>query len=511
MKPRTARACLVALLALAAAPTAAVAATPARQLEWRSCGERRECAAARVPLDHDQPRGRMISLALVRVPASDPSRRIGTVFVNPGGPGSSGADFVRDFGDDLLTPAVRARFDLVGFDPRGVGASTPVRCFASAEEQQTFLAPLPEFPVGRDEKRRFRRAMGELGRRCRERNGDLLEHLSTANVARDLDLLRRAVADRRLTFAGYSYGALLGLTYAGLYPERVRALMLDGPVDPVAWFTGRGPLDRRLPFSVRVGSHLASSDALGVFLDRCQAAGEDCAFAAFDTRARFDALLVRLLEVGPVTADTPVGPLTVGYADVIEAMRGSLTVPQEWALVAEILVAVERAARARAPGAATASAAPANTYDNEDEAQLAIACSETDNPRNPHRWAPVARLADRQAPYFGALWTFLSQACATWPARDSDRYLGPFDRPTAAPVLLVGTTHDPLVPFSGVERLARELPNATLLTLDSPGHLETNVSSACVRRAVERYLIAATLPPPATVCAPDTQPFEPPS
>jgi pimeloyl-ACP methyl ester carboxylesterase len=148
-------------------------------------------------------------------------------------------------------------------------------------------------------------------------------------------------------------------------------------------------------------------------------------------------------------------------------------------------------------------------YDNEDEAELAVACSETDNPRRPRRWSQAARLADREAPHFGALWTFLSQACATWPAHDADRYAGPFDRPTAGRVLIVGAVRDPLVPYTGVQRVARELPGARLLTLDSAGHLETNVGSACVRAAVERYFVDGVLPPADAVCAPDAQPFEP--
>jgi len=508
MNPATAFASLLAVLAAILALAAPAAAAPG--LRWKPCGQHRECATARVPLDHDAPRGRTIPIALVRVPAREPARRIGAVFVNPGGPGSSGVDFVREAGDELFSPRVRARFDIVGFDPRGVGASRPVRCFANARRLERFLAPLPEFPVGRAEERRFRAAMRELGRRCRARNGDLLDHLSTANVARDLDALRRAIGDRRLTFAGYSYGALLGLTYAALFPDRVRALMIDGPVDPVAWMTGRKRGDRALPFSVRVRSHVASSAALGVFLERCEAAGgERCAFASGDTRGRFDALMRRLRATGPVTADTPIGPLTVGYADVVEAVRGALTVPQQWALVGEILVAVEAAAETATANAAHAAATGSEAYDNEDEALLAIACSETDNPRDPRRWSAAARRAERRAPYFGSLWTFLSQACATWPGRDEDRYAGPFTRRPGAPLLVVGATRDPLAPFDAVRRITSELPRARLLTLDAAGHLETNVGSRCVRRAVERYLVDVVVPPAGAVCHADAEPFEP--
>ena len=510
LPPFTVRVASVLLGAIAgvAAPTPAVASPPpVPALDWSVCGQHRECAEAQVPLDHDHPRGATVTLSLVKVPAGDPDRRIGTVFVNPGGPGSAGADFVRDFGDELFTPEVRERFDIVGFDPRGVGASTPVRCFDSIAEQQAFLGALPPFPVGGAERRTYAEAMRELGSRCRERNGALLDHVSTANAARDLELLRAAVGDRGLTYAGYSYGALLGLTYADLYPRRVRALMLDGPVDPVAWTVGRTPAERRLPFSLRVGSHRASEDALGVFLAACQDATENCALAAPDTRARLDGLLAAILAAGRVTADTPIGPLDVSYADVVDALKGALTAPGAWSLIAEILDALEAAVPVRAERAPVA-AGEKEFYDNEDEALLAVACSETGNPRHPAAWDLAARVAERQAPHFGALWTYLSQACATWPGRDRDRHTGPFTRRPAARTLVVATEHDPAAPYAGVQRVVRRLPGARLLTLRGAGHLETNVGSACVRDAVEDYLVGRIVPAAGATCDPDTAPFD---
>ena len=179
-------------LGLIAAPTA-LAAPP---LDWTGCGDGLECATAKVPLDYDKPAGKQISLAVIKRPASDPSRRIGSLFVNNGGPGNSAVDFVRGDAEAVYTPEVLARFDVIGMDPRGVARSTPVRCFADAQEQGGFLGALPPFPVGQDEERGFAAAQAELGRRCLARNGELLDHLSSANVARDLDRLRRPSATR---------------------------------------------------------------------------------------------------------------------------------------------------------------------------------------------------------------------------------------------------------------------------------------------------------------------------
>ena len=254
------------------------------KLDWGSCASQGEgleafqCTTAVVPLDYDRPKGRQITLALARLPASDPSRRIGSLFLNPGGPGGSGVDFLFGAGPFLYSDEVRARFDLVGFDPRGVIRSTPLRCFDSLEEAEAGLAPIA-FPYTREEERVWIRADRTLARACAERGGPILDHMSTANVARDLDLLRRAVGDAKLTYAGYSYGSYLGTTYANLFPGKVRALVVDGVLDPVAWATGRGDQARTLPFSTRLRSAKGAYQTLQEFLRLCDVGGPNCAFS----------------------------------------------------------------------------------------------------------------------------------------------------------------------------------------------------------------------------------------
>jgi pimeloyl-ACP methyl ester carboxylesterase len=246
------------LAALLAAPTATAAppgsaGPPVPRLRWAPCGDGLECTTARVPLDYDRPSGATITLALIRLPASDPGRRIGSIFVNPGGPGESGVDAVRQGGRSLFSAEVRARFDLVGFDPRGIGASTPLRCFDSLDEAQAVLPPF-RFPVTAAEERIWVEADQTFARACAGRGGPIIDHMATADVARDLDLLRQAVGDRQLTYVGLSYGAYLGATYANLFPAEVRALVLDGVPDPVAWATGRGDQAATQPLFNRLGS-----------------------------------------------------------------------------------------------------------------------------------------------------------------------------------------------------------------------------------------------------------------
>ena len=450
------RALLISLLlGLAAAPSAL-----ASPLDWSDCDDGLQCATAHVPLDYDKPSGKQISLSVIRRPASDPARRIGSLFVNNGGPGNSAVDFVR--GDLPYPPELLARFDIVGMDPRGVGGSTPVRCGPS----------LPLFPVGPAEERAYADAAAELGRSCLALDGDLLNHLSSANVARDLDRLRQAVGDPKLTFIGHSYGTVVGATYANLFPNRVRAIALDSVLDPVAYTRGIGP------FSLRVGSQRATSDALRFFLRSCDAAGEACPFAGGD----FDALIAKL----------PAGGVT--YAQAVDGVRGALSFPPVWPQLAAELAAV----RDGAPLSRLAA-------DEGDSAALtAIACGETDNPRDPRVWPLAARIADRFTPYFGSPWAYISQPCATWPAFDRDRYTGPFDR--RAGLLVVNARYDAFSSLARARKVADDM-GARLLTVEGPGHTMEGTDSACADGAVERYLIAGKLPAKGTVCAQDSTPF----
>lgn len=191
-------AALLGVPAAGAASPSSAASASVPHLSWSDCGEGFQCANARVPLDYDHPGGAQISLALISHPATDPARRIGSIFINPGGPGGSGVDFVRFAGDFLYSDEVRARFDLVGFDPRGIIRSTPLRCSDSLEQAFAVLPPFA-FPVTRQEERVHAQFDRKLARACAQRAGAILDHMSTADIARDLDLLRRAVGDARLS------------------------------------------------------------------------------------------------------------------------------------------------------------------------------------------------------------------------------------------------------------------------------------------------------------------------
>ncbi len=509
---------LAAMLSAPAAAGEGAAPAAPSAIDWTACAvpqlPTRQCGHLAVPLDYDRPDGPAITIALARVAASDPAARIGSLILNPGGPGGPGVAALALMHGALPDP-LPARFDVVSFDPRGIGESTAVRCFGSVEEQQAFFADYPTVPVGpaAQEARAIKAA--DLARRCADRAGDLLAHLSTANVARDMDRIREALGDDRLTYLGASYGTFLGATYANLFPDRIRAMALDGVIDPASFLDAghgvggvRGPATNSM---LRIASDQGSLLALGEFIARCVAAGPArCAFAGDDvaaTRARLDALMAGLHA--KAAASEGAGPEEVSYSVAVEETRGALYAAQRFAGLAEGLAALEkgdgRAFLAATKGLETAH--PAD-YQNVVEALLANNCGEADQPRTPEGFEAMTEAAEAHTPYFGAAWAFLLQACTVWTARDEDRYVGPWNRERSAPILIVSRLYDPATPHASAQAAAATLGDAHLLTIDGWGHsyFEGGVST-CANNYVAAYLADGVLPPAGTVCSEDAAPF----
>ena len=509
--------------------SAAAQATPASAAQsaiaWEPCSipemPARECATLVVPLDYDEPDGATIDLAVARIPATDRDGRIGSLVLNPGGPGGPGVVGLA-IQYPWLPEAVRERFDIVGFDPRGIGESATVRCFDSVAEQIDFLyfADLPRVPVGPEQEAAWERAAEELARRCGERNAETLDHLSTANVARDMDRLREAVGDAALNYFGTSYGTFLGATYANLFPDTIRAMALDGVIDPASYAgVDRGDGGDAGPEStsfLRILSNQGSTDALQEFIDRCAAAGPDsCAFAAPSaaaTGAKFDALMERL-RAEPMVVQGVAGTLTVTYSIVIDVVWISLYAAPTWSDLAQGLQRLEEGDAAGFLVAThTLGGPPAAAYANVLEGQFANNCLDTDNPDDPARYREIARRADERTPYFGSLWTYQALPCAFWPGEDADRYTGPWDAETSAPILLLSRLYDPATPHSSAVAAAETLANARLLTIDGWGHgYFVGGRSTCADDYTAAYFIDLTLPPVGAVCAEDVAPFSAPA
>ena len=474
-----------------------VGGAPVPRLHWRDCGNGFECTTARVPLDYDRPRGRTIRLALLRLPASEPSRRIGSLFINPGGPGAAAVGFVRNLGKSLYSPAVRARFDIIGMDPRGIGQSTPVRCFDTTEQSVQAGVVLRSAPSDRRQFRQRVAAARDFARRCAQRNGDLLRHVSTANVARDLDLLRRAVGDRRLTYDG----TYLGATYAAMFPGNVRALVLDGNFDPPAYRAGA-----RTPFLRQHGAE-GGWATLRQFFRLCAAAGPArCAFAAGGDPERKFAQLVARVRRQPITL--PDGDV-VEYGSLVFTTLVGLYVADEWAARAQFLQDLYTAPPADAAQRQRSSfpTAAGAAYDNTQDGQLANLCSETSNPRQPRRYSRIAQRADRNAPYAGTWLTWWTFGCTFWTARDADRFTGSFRTRTAYPALVLSNRYDPITPPRNARTVARLIVGSRVVIAAGYGHTTLFNSGPCITGYRERYLINRTLPPRGARCPAGVLPF----
>jgi pimeloyl-ACP methyl ester carboxylesterase len=469
-------------------------------LSWQSCQGSFQCATARVPLDYRQPRGAKITLEVIRHRAAGPGRRLGSLFFNSGGPAEQIGPFLSSFAQ--IPAAVRARFDIVAFDPRGFGFSTPVSCFPSLNAEHRYLAGLPLFPVGVAQQRVFEQKTAGFAAACAAHGGPLLDHDSTADTARDMDLLRRAVGDPVLNYLGQSYGTGLGAVYANLFPARAGHMVLDGNLDPVAWTRGRF-----LPEPLRQRADVGDAQTMQAFLTLCGKAGPvACAFTAGTpaaTRAKFAVLARRLLRHPVTIGGSPAQTWT--FADVFTVFPEFETAawPGDAAVLQQLWLA---SARPPSPGVSPIPPLPAL------EQQFAVVCADSPNPASPRAYAAIAQLAFARAGGFGLQQAWQDEICATWPAAAAaDRYTGPWNKRTAGTLLVIGNTTDPATPFSASVAMARDLARARLLTVHGFGHTAFTNPSTCATTIETAYLITGALPRPGTVCQQDTPPFGPPS
>lgn len=531
-------AALAAATATLVAPAAASAttlgtngaATP--NITWGACDDALleldptfECGTARVPLDYRRPSGTKIELAVSRLPATGPGTRIGSVFVNPGGPGAPGVD-----SPTFATPELRERFDIVGFDPRGVGSSTPaVRCAATSEEAASLLNPTFPLNTIQELTAANKAAQGAIG--CK-RTATIASHMSTGNVARDLELLRKSVGDPKLTFLGFSAGTLIGETYANIFPTKTRAIALDGTLDPQKFTTGRNALEAAQPLDYRLGSHLGTDEAVTGFLKACADAPGTCAYAfpgatAASLREKFDATLARVRGTGGVVVDFGDGEETLSYQDLIGLVYGELNAGiftsqdlagtleavdlasqgQTEAIPSDDLAALRDALHRWFTGGGGPVVEP---YDNFQDAFSTFVCNDTRGPSLGLTYGPYGRLADSQVAGFGPFWVWTTAACASFPVEDDDAYTGPWGANTTTPILVLGNRGgDPSTRYANTVSAVGVLGNARLLPVDMYGHTAYNLASTCVNEKVDAYLISLSVPANGTSCGTDFGPFDP--
>ncbi len=477
-------------------------------------------AKVKLPRDYDKPTGSTVTIALFKIPAADPASRIGTLFLNPGGPGGSGVDIAMA-ATGFLTQSVLDRFDIVGFDPRGTNSSSRVRCFSSSGTQAYALSSMDvAFPSTSVEESRFILAGKRLAKGCSGYGATLASSVSTAEVARDLDVLRRAVGDKKLNYLGFSYGTYLGEVYANLFPDRFRALVLDGVLNPIAYAGTKAT--RGTPTTLRIKSGEAAWNALEAGLAACEAAGpETCPLS--DPQMDFDQVAATLKQA-PVNVLSGDATFSYSYNDFIADVLNLLYYPDGMDFVAQLVATLQEVIAEDNPGTSTASSQQlaslvralgrstsgletVSSYNNDLEAYSAVICSDTYQPADPKTWSAATRTADLRAPHFGRLWGWSDVQCATnyWKAKDEDVYRGTYSKRTASPVLIVGNYHDPATNYAGATETKALMPNSYLVRSDSWGHTAYG-TSGCVTDRVDAYLLKLTQPD-TSVCVGDVQPF----
>jgi pimeloyl-ACP methyl ester carboxylesterase len=448
--------------------TTTVALPPPQPIEWVACGSGFQCGSVRVPVDYADPASGTLDLAVVRNPASDPAQRIGSLVVNPGGPGASGVRRVRR--GFAITPEVATRFDVVGFDPRGIGASAPIGCGATVS---AFRAEdlAPDSPV---EAGQLAAAAQAVADECRASEGDRLGHLGTREGALDVEVIRRALGEERISFVGLSYGTLLGLRWAEAYPTSVRALVLDGVVDP-----------QSTSVSASVNQVESIDDAVAA-MDKDCAATPTCPVSAVGgVGAAYDEL-ARRLDTGELGAGG-VGPTQLAYA-VFSATYGSSRWPELY-----------RALRSGLDGDLAGVAAMARWFTGlvPYTSFAIVSCLDSPHPSGFEAWQRDADDLAQRSPRFGRIAANELLPCAFWPEATSIPHR--ITASGAPPALVVGSTGDVATPFDQAVRVARALARATLLTVEIDGHIALG-ASACADAAIARYLVDLVVPPDGTRC-----------
>ena len=485
---------IASILAISAcsrsAPTAAPTPTPiptpvASKIAWTSCGGGFECGSLQVPLDYSHPTAGTIDIAMNRKSATIPSQRIGSLLINPGGPGASGIDWIA-----ASAPAfaiLNRRFDLVGFDPRGIGRSAPVRCL-DGPHMDTFVA-VDGVLDDPQEKNTAIQADKDFAAGCSQLSARVLPFVDTVSAARDMDLMRIALGDEKLTYLGFSYGTYLGEHYAHLFPTHIRAIVLDAVLDPSLSSD-----------DLNISQAASFEQNLQAFLSNCNAHKSTtprCAFGQTGDPASKLAALMQRLDTTPL----PVGNRFLTRAIAQTGVAQELYDESSWP---DLDIGLTQADQGN--GSVLLNFADSylkrhsdGTYDNEIEANYAVNCLDHPALTDVAAYDNLGPAYEKASPFFGASFQYSNLPCAYWPAKPTG-HAGPLTADGAPPMLLVGGTNDPATPYAWAVAAHNQLAGSVLLTRNGNGHGSYGVS-VCATIAEIVYLVNLTLPQEGTVCS----------
>ena len=451
-----------------------------QDLTWSGCGPN-QCARLTVPIDYSHPDGETLKLAVLKVAANSPSKRIGSLVVNPGGPGGSGVGYA-SAADFIVTKPVRAAYDIVGFDPRGVGSSSPVKCLDD-RELDSFLGADPT-PDDKTEEQQFADSAKAFADQCKANGGLLLGHVSTIEAAKDMDVLRAALGEAKLDYLGKSYGTFLGATFADLFPTKVGKFVLDGAVDP-----------NLTSSQVNEGQAVGFETATRAYVQDCVDKG-DCPLGdSLDSGMAKLRGFLKALDTKPLPLnDTYVKALTEGWGSL--GVAAAMYDQELWRQLTDAL-------RSAFGGNAGPLMKLAESYADRSsqgaysgnlmQVIYAVNCLDRADSKDLAHYESEARSLSAKAPTWGPFLAWSTAPCGYWPvaANNAPKKI------TAAgsgPIVVVGTTRDPATPYKWAQGLASGLENGHLITFDGDGHTAYTRSNSCVDNAVDAYLLKGSVP-----------------
>jgi pimeloyl-ACP methyl ester carboxylesterase len=456
-----------------------------QKLGWSDCYDYFECAELRVPIDYDDLSVGTFRISVLRAAAQDQDNRLGSIVVNPGGPGGSGVDYAYN-ADYIFSPEITDVYDVVGFDPRGVAMSEPISCFTPEELDENFAADSK--PDNEEEITATLEESEAFAKKCAE-NTENLEHFTTAETARDMDILRAALGEKKLNYVGKSYGTYLGTLYANIFPDKVGRFVLDGAVDP------------NIPMKEQnLAQAIGFEKALTAFVKDC-ATQSDCPFTGTPTQAQ--ATIIATLQAAATTPLPQKNPadgddriitesiIVIGMASSLyDDVDGWPKLRQAFAESAQnygdtfLQLADEYTGRN-----------PDGTFRSNDfDSGAVIDCLDWQDRRTVDQFKADAQEFATKAPVFGPYIAFSGVHCRFFPQPSTQRAPDSLTTIKTAPIIVIGTIRDPATPYSWSVSLAKIFTGSRLISLDADGHTGHGRGSACVDDAVDAFLLKGTLP-----------------
>ncbi|MBW3083926.1 hypothetical protein KEM60_00108 [Austwickia sp. TVS 96-490-7B] len=525
-------------------------------LAWKACTDKElkglQCASALLPLDYSKPDGDKIEIHVAKKNAT--GKKKGVVFTNPGGPGELASTKLNDFAT-ILGKKAGEQYDVIGVDPRGIHAASQARCWSDKAAPKGDDIRFPYTPQLTAQKQAYNVFYRDA---CAKTSRPIMDHISTAQVARDMEMIRKALGEKSLNYYGVSYGTFLGATYAALFPQNVGRMITDGVVDPVAWSTGYGNDAATKPITARDSAGEASLETLQAIFTECKKAGPKACANGATIQKEWDDILEALkkgpivqgketitfdsfisdvavtmydkptirelpgsirktwegLQKKPSASGTPTAPAGTATTPRVDPKTAKPSTPAIDSSTAKPIHEVAEQAKQRVMSkmpkgmvsadkpAVPVKPAPGKPAWSDNPELLAVMCVDTKNPKDPKAWEKYNTPEQIKKNPFMSYWAWGSSVCAGWPGQDKNIYHGPYNVKPANPLLVIGNTHDPSTPLSNAKALAKLSPGARLLTVDTFGHVAGN-KSRCAANAIEAYLVDGKLPAEGTVCKVD--------